>query len=198
MRIGPVDVTVGQSNRRPADDAHRLANVKQRLVNEAARARFPSGAAEGGSRYKQWMETINQTWNEYYPGRKEQFFVDLTDGAGRSSGSFDLFLGSFDGNRVEVDELGSGQLEIFLLLASLVLNDSGAGLIFIDEPELHIDPSWHRPILRTLQELQPTSQFIVATHSPDIYAAAMSYERHFLVPDDDPRSWLCPAVAAEI
>jgi hypothetical protein len=44
--------------------------------------------------------------------------------------------------------------------------------------------------LRTLRRLQPRAQLIVATHSPEIYDAAASYERHYLVPEDDPRSWL--------
>ncbi len=75
-----------------------------------------------------------------------------------------------------------------MFLAALVLNDDREGIVFIDEPELHLDPQWHAPIVRALMQLQPQAQFIVATHSPEIYDAAMSYERHFLVAEDDPRA----------
>ena len=75
----------------------------------------------------------------------------------------------------------------------LALNEEREGIIFIDEPELHLDPQWRRLILRSLRQLQPRAQLIVATHSPEIYDAAASYERHYLVPEDDPRSWLWAA-----
>ena len=57
-------------------------------------------------------------------------------------------------------------------------------------------PNGTRPIVRALMNLQPHAQFIVATHSPEIYDAAMSYERHFLVPEDDPRARAWPSVRA--
>ncbi len=98
--------------------------------------------------------------------------------------------------RLSVDDLSAGQLELFLFLAALVLNDDREGIVFIDEPELHLDPQWHAPIVRALMQLQPQAQFIVATHSPEIYDAAMSYERHFLVAEDDPRARAWPSVAA--
>jgi predicted ATP-binding protein involved in virulence len=79
---------------------------------------------------------------------------------------------------------------LFLFLSELALNVKRQGIGFIDEPELHLDPQWHRLIMRSLRKLQPRVQLIVATHSPEIYDAAASYERHYLVPENDPRSWL--------
>jgi predicted ATP-dependent endonuclease of OLD family len=78
------------------------------------------------------------------------------------------------------------------------LNEDREGIIFIDEPELHLDPQWHRLILRSLLRLQPRAQLVVATHSPEIYDAAASYERHYLVPEDDPRARLWQPVGAEV
>ena len=95
-----------------------------------------------------------------------------------------------EGRRLEVDMLSSGQLELFLFLSTLALSEGREGIIFIDEPELHLDPQWHRLILRSLMRLQPRTQLVVATHSPEIYDAAASYDRHHLAPEDDPRSWL--------
>jgi len=43
-------------------------------------------------------------------------------------------------------------------------------IIFIDEPELSLHPDWQRRLFPTLLKQQPTNQFIVATHSPFIYA----------------------------
>ena len=73
----------------------------------------------------------------------------------------------------------AGQIELFLFLAELSLNEDREGIIFIDEPELHLDPQWHRLILQSLRRLQPRAQLIVATHSPEIFDAAASYQSPF-------------------
>ena len=83
-------------------------------------------------------------------------------------------------------------------MSALALNEDREGIIFVDEPELHLDPQWHRLILRSLMRLQPRAQLVVATHSPEIYDAAASYERHFLVPEGDPRAHLWRPVEAEV
>ncbi len=189
--IGPVDVTVGRAGRRPMkNDSNRLKNVKQVLVNAAAVERFARQGTLLGE-YSRWIDRINQAWRLFYPESEHTFQVDLT--APRegepSSASFDVFWVAPDGSRrLEVDYLSSGQLELFLFLSALVVNDDREGIVFIDEPELHLDPQWHRAIVRCLLQIQPRAQFIVATHSPEIYDAAQYYERHFLVPDDDPRA----------
>ena len=186
---GPVDVTVGKPSRRPAvTDQNRLLNVKHRLVNAAAVELFQKPLPPF-SRYSSWMPAISAAWREFYPESGHTFAVELVaPGEEDSSGSFDVYLRMTDGNRLEVDLLSAGQIELFLFLAELAMNEDRTGIIFIDEPELHLDPQWHAPIVRSLMELQPRAQFIVATHSPEIYDAAMSYERHFLVPESDPRA----------
>jgi predicted ATPase len=192
--VGAVDVTVGRRGRRPAKtDTNRLHNVKQQLSNAAAIEKFRPGQRPLISRYTNWMTEINEAWREFYPEDTAEFFVDLADDldpVGEASGAFDVFLGNPEGSRLEVDCLSAGQLELFLFLAALALNDEREGIVFIDEPELHLDPQWHRPMMRSLMNLQPHAQFIVATHSPEIYDAARSYERHFLVPETDPRARL--------
>jgi predicted ATPase len=186
--VGAVGVTVGRRGRRPAKNDHnRLLNVKQILTDAAAIEKFRPGQMEFEADYSRWEKQINTPWRRFNPG-SEGFFVDLAESDTPGRGSFDVFLNSAEGQVLEVDILSFGQLELFLFLAALVLNDDRKGLVFIDEPELHLDPQWHAPIIRTLMELQPRAQFIVATHSPEIYDAAMSYERHFLVPEDDPRA----------
>jgi predicted ATPase len=137
------------------------------------------------------MPVISEAWKEFYPETGQAFAVELVSpGDEDASLSFDVYLRASEGDRLEVDLLSAGQIELFLLLAELATNENRTGVIFIDEPELHLDPQWHRLILRTLRRLQPRAQLIVATHSPEIYDAAASYERHFLVPENDPRSWL--------
>jgi predicted ATPase len=152
--------------------------------------KFQPHLFEGGGRYSTIIEEINDAWREFYPDSSHTFAVEVVSSEEPGTGSFDVYLQSPDGSRLEVDLLSAGQLELFLFLSALALNEHREGIIFIDEPELHLDPQWHRLILRSLMRLQPHAQLVVATHSPEIYDAAASYERHYLVPEDDPRSWL--------
>ena len=187
--VGAVNVTVGKRGRRPAKtDLNRLLNVKQQLANAAAAQSFPGANRPLLRDYSLWIARINQGWKKFYPGHDDEFVVGLADSDEESNGAFEVFYIRENHPSLPVDELSAGQLELFLFLAALVLNDHREGIVFIDEPELHLDPQWHALIVRSLMALQPEAQFIVATHSPEIYDAAMSYERHFLVPEDDPRA----------
>jgi DNA repair exonuclease SbcCD ATPase subunit len=187
--VGTVGVTLGRGRLPAKNDQKRLLTIKQILTNAAAIERFRPDQNPFEADYSRWVNQINKAWSRFNPG-SEGFFVDVVevDSETPGRGAFDVFLNVPGGPPLEVDLLSSGQLELFLLLAALVLNDERQGLVFIDEPELHLDPQWHAPIIRTLMELQPKAQFIVATHSPEIYDSAMSYERHFLVAKDDPRA----------
>jgi len=193
--VGSVNVTVGKPGRRPAKtDPNRLLNVKQQLANAAAAQSFAVGPQRLLRKYETWVNKINDGWKTFYPEHADRFEVGLVESEDEGDGAFEVFYVRKGFLRLSVDNLSAGQLELFLFLAALVINNDREGIVFIDEPELHLDPQWHAPILRTLMQLQPKAQFIVATHSPQIFEAAMSYERHFLVPDDDPRAWAWPRV----
>ncbi len=192
--VGPVDATVGKRGRRPArNDQNRLLNVKQLLVNIATIERFEGRLPDLG-RYSAIIRLINDAWREFYPNRDDSFSVEVVKSEEPSGGSFEVYLRTSEGCLLEVDLLSAGQLELFLFLSALALNEEREGIVFIDEPELHLDPQWHRLILRCLMKLQPRAQFVVATHSPEIYDAARSYQRHFLVPKDDPRAGIWHSV----
>ena len=193
--VGAVNVTVGKPGRRPAKtDPNRLLNVKQQLANAAAAQSFPGARQPLQRSYSRWIARINEGWKKFYPDHDDEFAVGLTESEEDGDGAFEVFYQREGSPPLPVDDLSAGQLELFLFLAALVLNDDREGIVFIDEPELHLDPQWHAPVVRALMQLQPKAQFIVATHSPEIYDAAMSYERHFLVAEDDPRARAWPPV----
>jgi len=190
---GPVDVSLGHfepSSQETSRD--RLLTVKRRLVNAAAAERFAEGGSQPINYYSRLIRSINQAWSEFDSTDGVSFAVELADRDEPQRGSFDLFYRRPGHPRLEVDLLSSGQQELLLFFADLVPDQVRGGIVFIDEPELHLDPQWHRPFLRSLMRLQPNSQFIVTTHSTEIFDAARSYEQHFLVPETDPRARLWP------
>lgn len=51
----------------------------------------------------------------------------------------------------------------------------GAGVILVDEIDLHLHPKWQRIILANLHRVFPNVQFIVTTHSPVVLLGAVDF-----------------------
>jgi predicted ATPase len=66
----------------------------------------------------------------------------------------------------DVLSAGEKQMLSFICYNALYSNAS----IFIDEPELSLHVDWQRLLFSTLDRQQTNNQFIIATHSPFIYA----------------------------
>ena len=79
------------------------------------------------------------------------------------------------------DGLSSGQKEIISTLFLIWEHTrKHPGIVLIDEPELHLNPEWHRAFIRSLHEIAPRNQYIIATHSEDIFAS-VAPERRILL-----------------
>lgn len=182
--VGSLGITAGKRGKRPAKtESNRLLNIKQFLINAKAHEFFPKMSKPATSRYEAVIQSINHVWQSFFPGK--QFVVEPV--GDQPEDGFDVFVVDGD-DRLPIDVLSSGQLEIFTMAGALALEEFQQGIILIDEPELHLDPQWHRTLLRALLYLKPDSQIIVATHSPEIFDSVKSFERHFLVPESDPRA----------
>lgn len=82
------------------------------------------------------------------------------------------------------DGLSSGQKEIISTLFLIWhYTRIQPGIILIDEPELHLNAEWHQGFIRHLHELSPTNQYIIATHSEDVFSSVDKSRRILLVPD---------------
>ena len=73
-----------------------------------------------------------------------------------------------DGRRFQYEHLSGGEKAVFDLLLDvhIAATELGQPLICVDEPELHLNPAAHGPVLTELMELLPAgSQLWIATHS---------------------------------
>ena len=88
------------------------------------------------------------------------------------------------GETFSFDGLSSGQKEIISTLF-LIWNHTKEkpSIVLIDEPELHLNSEWHRKIVQYLNKLAPQNQYILATHSEDIFASVDPERRILLEPD---------------
>ncbi len=81
------------------------------------------------------------------------------------------------------DALSSGQKEIISTLFMIwKYTNKQSGIVLIDEPELHLNAEWHRSFIRQLGTLQPSNQYIIATHSEHIFDSVDERNRLLLQP----------------
>ena len=73
-----------------------------------------------------------------------------------------------------------------LALANPLLDEPlhGAGVVLIDELELHLHPKWQREVSEKLRRTFPNIQFIATTHSPFVIQALKPGELINLDPDE--------------
>lgn len=83
-----------------------------------------------------------------------------------------LFIKRPNGRDVSIDALSSGERQIVILFANVMFNkftsESQENILIIDEPELSLHIKWQEIFIDTLLTASEKTQFILATHSPDI------------------------------
>jgi predicted ATPase len=66
--------------------------------------------------------------------------------------------------------LSSGQKEMIATLFLIWKNThKQPSIVLIDEPELHLNAEWHGEFVEQLRSLAPYNQYILATHSEEIF-----------------------------
>jgi len=60
----------------------------------------------------------------------------------------------------------------------------GAGLVLIDEIELHLHPTWQRQVVEKLRTTFPNIQFVATTHSPFVIQSLRPGELINLDPEE--------------
>lgn len=84
------------------------------------------------------------------------------------------------------DGLSSGQKEIIATLFLIWKNtQTHSGIVLIDEPELHLNTEWQGDFVRQLHKLAPHNQYILATHSEEIFRSVDKPYRAILTADEE-------------
>ncbi|MDY0150771.1 MAG: AAA family ATPase [Candidatus Cloacimonas sp.] len=183
---GALSVTLGKKGNRPQDvEANRLWNLKQFLIDSFVADNLPNDVKYKNTSHKSAISQIKKALAHFYLGSDIEIKInrvsaDISDG-------FDVYLKypNSGNNYISLDELSSGEIELFSFLSTIIRKDLTGGILLIDEPELHLHVSWHRVILNALRELLPKTQIICATHSLDIIESVKSYERLVIKSDED-------------
>lgn len=73
-----------------------------------------------------------------------------------------------DKTDISINQLSSGEKQLIILLTESLLQKGKQTLFIADEPELSLHIEWQRKVISSIRKLNPNSQIIVATHSPEI------------------------------
>jgi predicted ATP-binding protein involved in virulence len=156
-----------------------------------------SGAHAGFDEFFRWFRSLEDLENEErrdFPGYRDHRLEAVRK-------ALPKFLPDFANLRVRraplrmtvfkqeeeliIDQLSDGEKCLLAMVSDLArrlaianpqLSDplQGAGIILIDEIELHLHPQWQRGILPKMISTFPNCQFIVSTHSPQIVSDVKS------------------------
>ena len=84
------------------------------------------------------------------------------------------------GEEFDINDLSSGEKQLFLRTLSIKILEPKNSIILIDEPELSLHPKWQQRIIEVYKKIGENNQIIIATHSPHILGS-VSNENIFIL-----------------
>jgi predicted ATP-binding protein involved in virulence len=75
-----------------------------------------------------------------------------------------------NGKYDSIEALSSGERQLIIIFIHLIFEKRGSKVFIIDEPELSLHIHWQSIFTESVIEISPKTQFILATHSPEIIA----------------------------
>ena len=95
-----------------------------------------------------------------------------------------LFTNS-SADKFDINELSSGEKQLFLRTLAIKMLNPENSIILIDEPELSLHPKWQQKIVDVYRKIGKNNQIIIATHSPHILGSVRKENIMLLDKDDD-------------
>jgi len=92
---------------------------------------------------------------------------------------------TINGDDVTIDNLSSGEQQLYARVVSLMILNPHNSVILIDEPEIALHPKWQIDIMKIYESIGENNQFIVTTHSPFIIAQTSYKNLTFLMKEDE-------------
>ena len=89
------------------------------------------------------------------------------------------------GDEFDINELSSGEKQLFLRTLAIKMLNPENSIILIDEPELSLHPKWQQRIVDVYRKIGKNNQIIIATHSPHILGSVKKDNIMLLDKDDD-------------
>ncbi len=128
---------------------------------------YSRGASEGLKPEENWEQRIRESFNRICAPKEYVGFMY------RSYDPLGAPYFKDNGSTYPLDLAASGEQVIIEYLARLTYpSPMNHSIILIDEPEIHLHPAWIRQLYLALPKIGVGNQYIVTTHSAELYAAA--------------------------
>ena len=119
---------------------------------------------------EQWSVTVN---NEKEALKPRDTFVEILNKmfhrkTARILNNNELQFTTTSEKLLSAFELSSGEKQLYIIFAEALLQRGKSCIYIADEPELSLHISWQEVLVDSLRTLNPRSQIVFATHSPDI------------------------------
>ncbi len=105
-------------------------------------------------------------------------------GVSKNAKSIPIFTNSA-GEKFDINELSSGEKQLFLRTLAIKMLNPENSIILIDEPELSLHPKWQQKIVDVYRKIGKNNQIIIATHSPHILGSVKKENIMLLDKDDE-------------
>lgn len=92
---------------------------------------------------------------------------------------------NLSGDKFDINELSSGEKQLFLRTLAIKMLNPENSIILIDEPELSLHPKWQQRIVDVYRKIGKNNQIIIATHSPHILGSVRKENIMLLDKDDE-------------
>jgi len=89
------------------------------------------------------------------------------------------------GETFNINDLSSGEKQLFFRLLSLKRLSFNNAIIIIDEPENSLHPDWQRKVIEVYKQIGENNQLIIATHSPFIVGSVPSESIRIMKKDSE-------------
>ena len=125
------------------------------------------------------IEMANEQENTPMQGIRAAVFKEINEifeildldikisGISKNAKSIPIFTNSA-GDKFDINELSSGEKQLFLRTLAIKMLNPENSIILIDEPELSLHPKWQQRIVDVYRKIGKNNQIIIATHSPHI------------------------------
>jgi len=128
---------------------------------------YSRSGPEGVSPQENWEERIREGFNRICAPKEYLGFMY------RSDDPLGAPYFKDNGSTYPLEMAASGEQVIIEYLARLTYpSPMNHSIILIDEPEIHLHPAWIRQLYLALPKIGVGNQYIVTTHSTELYAAA--------------------------
>ncbi len=124
---------------------------------------------------------VVQKWSELISKQKEIFkyrdtFLEVVNGLLQRkklifSERNELLIETESGKKFPLQHLSSGEKQLIIILGESLLQQSTPHVYIADEPELSLHVAWQEKLVSSLKAINPNSQIVFATHSPDIVSS---------------------------